>query len=541
MSVTNAVLDEYASQIDKGIELTYEEFERQYRDEWMQGLNLAYRYYIFHNNLDVPIDYSIDGYQLGHWIESQRKARKELTANQFELLDDLDMKWSVKWDYHRDRAKREIKYGDEHYAKWIEHLLQAKAFYEEHGHLDVPAGYKVITEEGKTFNLYSWILNQRHNYKINRIPSDRMSKLDNYFMIYDFTHKDEINRILEVKDHFFLPEKYRGIDPFVEEELPEIFGEESSVQVTKETFNFEAMVEELEDEINTYYGPKAINETKKQNTQKERLPHKSRWASKYEYARAYYEKHGHLLIPRSEVIVLEDGTEVKIGHWISNQRTKYKNGGLPKGQIADLEAIGMVWEPRIKAREIKEKEQELSELFGQKVISQEERWASKYEYAKAYYEKHGHLLIPTKEVIVLEDGTEVKIGQWLHSQRAIYKTSKMPVERQDALEAIGMVWSPRLEGKAITNIETKISEASTIEETISEAPIYEEPTLEDRIDSLSVESLKELEDSIVEFYSQLASMDDSQKLDFELSVDKDFPAPIENMQGKQMVYRQNKN
>ena len=201
----------------------------------------------------------------------------------------------------------------------------------------------------------------------------------------------------------------------------------------------------------------------------------------------------------------------------------------------------MVWEPRIKAREIKEKEQELSELFGQKVISQEERWASKYEYAKAYYEKHGHLLIPTKEVIVLEDGTEIKIGQWLHSQRAIYKTSKMPVERQDALEAIGMVWSPRLEGKTITNIETKISEAPIIKETISEAPIYEEPTLEDRIDSLSVESLKELEDSIVEFYSQLASMDDSQKLDFELSVDKDFPASIENMQGKQMVYRQNKN
>ena len=436
MSVTNAVLDEYASQIDKGIELTYEEFERQYRDEWMQGLNLAYRYYIFHNSLDVPIDYSIDGYQLGHWIESQRKARKELTANQFELLNDLDMKWSVKWDYHRDRAKKEIKCFDEQAAKWIEHLLQAKAFYEEHGHLNVPAGYKVITEGGKIFNLYSWILNQRHNYKINRIPSDRMSKLDNYFMIYDFTHKDEINRILEVKDHFFLPEKYRGIDPFVEEELPEIFGEE--------TFDFEAMVEELEDEINAYYGPKAINETKKQNTQKERLSHKSRWASKYEYARAYYEKHGHLLIPRSEVIVLEDGTEVKIGHWISNQRTKYKNGGLPKGQITDLEAIGMVW-------------------------------------------------------------------------------------------------SPRLEGKTITNIETKISEAPIIEKTISEAPIYEEPTLEDRIDSLSVESLKELEDSIVEFYSQLASMDDSQKLDFELSVDKDFPAPIENMQGKQMVYRQNKN
>ncbi len=408
MSVAEAMLNEYTNQIDKGIELTYEEFEKQYCDEWMQGLNLAYRYYIFHNSLEVPLDYIIDGYPLGHWIESQRKFRKSLTANQFKLLDDLNMKWSTEWNYHRKRTKQEIKYGDEQYAKWIEHLLQAKAFFEEHGHLDVPVGYKIISENGKSFNLYTWICSQRHNYKINRIPSDRMSKLDTYFMIYDFTHKDEIKRLLGVKDHYFLPEKYRGINPFVEEELPEIFGENSLDDLNGIPVNFESIISDLEDELNF---PSEIT--------------------------CSMEKHN----------------------------------------------------------------------FKDQRLSQEARWNGKYKCAKDFYATHGHLLIPRSEVVVLEDGTKVKIGQWINNQRTIYKSGKMPAKRQEALEAINMIWSPRL--KENSPLQPETNDTLTME------------SLESRLDNLSSNSLKALEDSIATFYRQLTELDETSQISFELFIGGD--------------------
>jgi len=69
------------------------------------------------------------------------------------------------------------------------------------------------------------------------------------------------------------------------------------------------------------------------------------WDEKYKHAQDYYIKHGNLLIPEAYEI---DG--IKLGIWIQNLRRAYRGVAdytIKQQQIAELEKIGMQWNPKI--------------------------------------------------------------------------------------------------------------------------------------------------------------------------------------------------
>lgn len=66
-----------------------------------------------------------------------------------------------------------------------------------------------------------------------------------------------------------------------------------------------------------------------------------KWLYNFELARKFYEKYGHLNIRIDTTI---DG--VKIGTWLSAQKTAYRKGCLSKEKILKLEDIGIVWSRR---------------------------------------------------------------------------------------------------------------------------------------------------------------------------------------------------
>ncbi len=214
-------MEQYLDQLEKGIEFNYDEFEKQLENEWIQGYSLAYRYYIFHNSLDIPIDYYIEGFNLGQWLHEQRENKRELTVNQKELLNTVEINWGIKMHHHRKHAKEEIRYGEEQYAKWIENYLLAKQYYQEYHNLDIPTSYVVYNEQGEKIRLGVWVSNQRTNYKAGRIPTERMVKLDSIGMVYDYTHRLEIDRINSGQDSLYLPEHLKRINPFSNHEVKE--------------------------------------------------------------------------------------------------------------------------------------------------------------------------------------------------------------------------------------------------------------------------------------------------------------------------------
>ena len=110
---------------------------------WEENYNRAKAYYKAFGNLDIPPNFlTDDGQKLGRWIREQRKRRRlgRITQEQIELLDQIEMNWD----------------GHPTNLSWEQWYQFAKAYYEEHGDLEVPPNYKV-----NGYWLGKWISNQR--------------------------------------------------------------------------------------------------------------------------------------------------------------------------------------------------------------------------------------------------------------------------------------------------------------------------------------------------------------------------------------------
>ena len=141
------------------------------------------------------------------------------------------------------------------------------------------------------------------------------------------------------------------------------------------------------------------------------------WQTMFEQAKKYYSENGDLEVPAR--FITNDG--YSLGHWIYNQRAVRKvqqTGNLSEEQIEKLNSIGMRWN-----------------------LYTDYSWEKNFNAAKDYYEKNGHLDVPSR--FVTRDG--LPLGEWLSSLRTWESSGIHPkylsAERKKQLESIGMIWS----------------------------------------------------------------------------------------------------
>ena len=135
------------------------------------------------------------------------------------------------------------------------------------------------------------------------------------------------------------------------------------------------------------------------------------WAKGLEAAKRYRQQYGDLQVPSD----YKDGNGFALGIWVRDVRRRYRSGGLTQDRVAELEALGMVWN------------------------MVDSRWEYCYAEAAAYYEQHGNLDFPKH--YVTESG--LRLGQWLKNQRASYLKGELADDKAQRLEAIGMLWESR--------------------------------------------------------------------------------------------------
>lgn len=141
------------------------------------------------------------------------------------------------------------------------------------------------------------------------------------------------------------------------------------------------------------------------------------WQTMFEQAKKYYSENGDLEVPAR--FITNDG--YSLGYWIYNQRAVRKGqqtGNLSEEQIEKLNSIGMRWD-----------------------LYTDYSWEKNFNAAKNYYEKNGHLDVPSR--FVTRDG--LPLGAWLSSLRTWESSGIHPkylsAERKKQLESIGMIWS----------------------------------------------------------------------------------------------------
>ena len=296
---------------------------------------------------------------------------------------------------------------------WEDYYELAKAYYQEHGNLEIPQNFK--TNNGKDYdengliNLGAWVATQRRNTNpesergqlltkiemqfgniLNRLPWEKMYE---YAKTYYQEHGD-----LKVKRNFktnngkdYDANGKINLGHWIEHQRSKINPESEKGKLLSEIgMRFEKMFNRLT----------------------------LTWDEMYNYAKLYYEYHGNLEIPsRFKTNNGKDydaNGKINLGSWIYQQRLTI-NPLSQKGQL--LSQIGMRFE---------NKKSKLT-------------WEEMYNYAKLYYDYHGHLEVQVKfktnDGYTEDKNGNINLGKWISVQRS---NTNLESERGKLLSQIGM-------------------------------------------------------------------------------------------------------
>ncbi|MEV5879953.1 Helicase associated domain protein [Streptomyces sp. NPDC052101] len=322
---------------------------------WRRGIEAAVLYHRLHGDLKVPFTYRVPGrddaaaktegwpdslaaFPLGQWIADARRfyARGHMDEDRIAQLQQLGMVWS-----HFDVA-------------WEEGLAAARGWAAEHGHLLAPTD---ATYQG--YKVGIWLKNQRAAARkaaqneqrraegrpvqsaVGALSQERREQLDGIDPAWCPAWTVKWQRCFHlVRTHL----EAGGTLPASPGDVVNQ-GEDLGHWVHQQRLGFDQLTGAQQWMCEHIL---AIEPTGEDERPEPRRAQADRWALNYTAARQYYEREGHLRVPRKHVETIavggdEDQEEraIKLGAWISNQRSRA--AALSPERIEQLSTIAMRW------------------------------------------------------------------------------------------------------------------------------------------------------------------------------------------------------
>lgn len=425
----------------------------------------AVRYHREHGNLDVPYRYiDSEGIHLGQWLVNIRTSRTnpkksyKLTDEQIARLDAIGMIWGSKYDKQWDdafqalceyykkhstfdiplayktdsgialgkwtRRQRDFymhgRLSDERIAKlkaigfvleksdpWEEKYLLAKAYYEEHGNLDMPGNYVV-----NGVWLQKWLSEQKliaeGRRKKTHTP-EQLAKLESIGFRYGSTYYEEQwNERYELAKSYFEEHGNLNVpkDYTVGSFQLGVWLRQQKAQYKAGTLSHERY--ELLTAIDMEWG----------NAAEKRIS--DSYKVGFQHLEAFIKAHSTDELNGS--IVCEDG--YKLGAWFMNCKAKYRKGKLPQKHVEHFQQLGVVLEQTTDV------------------------WLERYQEVKAYLEEHGTTCVPKGTI----SDSGYNLYSWIAEQRRAYKKGKLSEAQMKMLDDIGYPFqSDRKARRSITD------------------------------------------------------------------------------------------
>ena len=259
-----------------------------YETHWEEKFSELFEYKEKNGHMEIPQDYPSG---LGEWISTQRKAKAndDLGSERELRLAEIGFSWNTKelvWDAR------------------VAELLAYKA---EHGHVKVPPNWPT--------GLWSWINNQKSNWKRGELSNERIQRLNE--IGFDW---NPFGTLWEAKfcELFSYWEEYGNTN--VPTNWPDGLNNwAKSQRKDKKKGNLsEEKIKRL-DEIGFVWNP-----------------YETQWEEKFSELFEYKEENGHMGISQDYPSALRV--------WINNQKSNWKRGELSNERIQKLEKIGFEWE-----------------------------------------------------------------------------------------------------------------------------------------------------------------------------------------------------
>ena len=355
---------------------------------WEENFAAAMGYYREHGNLDIPNAYvAPNGLRVGAWIRKLKGLRRgsgmgaELSQEQITRLDSIGMIWESK----QERA-------------WNRGYAEAKAYYAQHGDLNMPTMY--VSPTG--YKLGHWLADRREKGE-ERHTREQREQLDAMGMVWEKPDPWEVRYALarayfEEHGDLKMPAQYKvdgiWLSKWLNEQRQVYIGNRPGKALTEE------QIRQLE----------AIGMTweNRAHTAAEKA-----WQEQFEEARQYFQNNGDLKIPGD--FWTAKGKNLRI--WVVRQRALRKEGKLSPERIKLLTAIGMEWES-------------------------DAPWETGYLHAEQYFKENGNLDVEGS--YVCEDG--YRLGRWLANQRSNHNNPTqyhaLTEDQTERLEQIGFRWRP---------------------------------------------------------------------------------------------------
>ncbi|MGW5284511.1 Helicase associated domain protein [Streptomyces collinus] len=149
-------------------------------------------------------------------------------------------------------------------------------------------------------------------------------------------------------------------------------------------------------------------------------PEHANWKAGHQAAVTYRERTGHLAVPYGHRELMPAGHSFPLGRWLADQRRALAAGRMAAERAADLDELGMVWDPTDAA------------------------WEENLSAARAYYAETGTLAAP-----VTATALDKPVGQWLANCRkknGLGKNQAVARRRAAQLAAIDPDWNPGAPG-----------------------------------------------------------------------------------------------
>jgi len=266
-------------------------------DEWESKFELLRQYKSINGNTNVPSCHATkEGAKLGEWVSRQRSTKNQKSKNQTSMLDSISFDWGPimnKWDNK------------------FELLCQYKSI---NGNTSVPKSY--VTIEG--VKLGAWVRSLRS--RKNRMPTNRIITLESISFDWDPMGDEWENK-------FELLCRYKSIN--------------GNTNARKS--------------YTTKEGVKLGEWVRAQRSRKDRMPSNrvtmldsisfdwvpnvNEWGNKFELLQQYKSINGNSNVPK----LYSTTAGVKLGSWVSTQRTHYRRNQLSTNRISLLESISFDW------------------------------------------------------------------------------------------------------------------------------------------------------------------------------------------------------
>ncbi|MFI2373393.1 Helicase associated domain protein [Streptomyces sp. NPDC018833] len=318
------------------------------KEHWRRGVEAAVIYTRLHGGLKIPFTYrvpdsrgqeaegqgeeesegvregwpaSLAGFPLGQWIADarHRHARGRLDAERVQQLEQLGMVWS-----HRDVA-------------WEEGLTAARGWAKENGHLLVPLD---AVHRGHKVGI--WLKNARADARAGTLTAERREQLEDIDPSWCPAWPVEWQRAFRlVRQHL----DAGGTLPTAPGQAVHQ-GEDLGRWVRAQRLGWDRLTGAQQWMCENVLG---IDPAAQDEKPKPRRKHADKWALNYIAARQYYEREGHLQVPRGHVERIATGgdgqgqeeRDLKLGSWISNQRSRAAT--LSPERVEQLSVIKMRW------------------------------------------------------------------------------------------------------------------------------------------------------------------------------------------------------